>query len=237
MQLLPNLYMFRFSVGHAFLWRGADGLTLIDSGVPGSAPAVAAGIESLGLRPADVRRLLLTHHHTDHAGSAAEITTWADMAVYAHQADTPVLQGQEQGQPPLLTDWERPIWDEVHGGKPPQPAAPVVVDHRLDDGDLVDLGGEPAVAVAVPGHTAGSVSFYLPRSRVLFTGDTIARLPDGTVILGVFNVDPERAAESMKRQADLDVETACFGHGEPVTHGASAVLRAAVTQLGDRSSG
>jgi len=68
---------------------------------------------------------------------------------------------------------------------------------------------------------------YLPRHQVLFTGDTVARTPDGRVICGVFNVGRAHAAASLGRLAALDTAIACFGHGEPLTGGAAAALRAA----------
>jgi len=83
----------------------------------------------------------------------------------------------------------------------------------------------------VPGHTAGSVAFHLPDARVLFAGDTIARSPDGHVVLGVFNADPVQAVASFHRQAGLDVEIACFGHGEPLKGNAAAAIRAVTGQL------
>ncbi|MBB4742562.1 hypothetical protein BJY16_006021 [Actinoplanes octamycinicus] len=65
-----------------------------------------------------------------------------------------------------------------------------------------------------------------PQSRILFTGDTIARAPDGTVLLGVFNTDPGQAADFLRRQAELDVDIACFGHGTPPTEKTSHPLKA-----------
>jgi hypothetical protein len=50
-------------------------------------------------------------------------------------------------------------------------------------------------------------------------------------MLGVFNTDPAQAAASVHRLAALDTEIACFGHAEPITHGAAAQLRAAAQQL------
>jgi glyoxylase-like metal-dependent hydrolase (beta-lactamase superfamily II) len=66
--------------------------------------------------------------------------------------------------------------------------------------------------------------------QALFTGDAVARSPQGQVMLGVFNADPPQAAASFQRLADLDVEVACFGHGEPLTERAAAQLRAAATR-------
>jgi glyoxylase-like metal-dependent hydrolase (beta-lactamase superfamily II) len=234
-ELLPRLHMLSFPVGHAYLWQDPAGLTLIDTSLPGSAAQIAEAIEDLGFRRSDLRRLLLTHFHEDHVGSAADIAGWGDVAVYAHRADAPVIRGETTGAPPQLTDWEQVLLDQVRAQMPPHPPAlPVRVDHELVDGDLVDLGGGVhAVIVTAPGHTPGSIAIYLPEPRVLLTGDTIARSPDGQVILGVFNVDPTQAVFSFQRQAHLDAEFACFGHGDPLTENAAAHLRTAVEALSE----
>lgn len=234
-ELLPELCMLRFPIGHVYLWRDPAGLTLVDTGVAGSGPRIAEAIERLGHRPGEVRRVLLTHFHDDHVGSAADIAGWGDVSVYAHRADAPVIRGEAEGPPPVLADWEQRLLAKVSRQLPPGPPAPVHVQD-LDEADVLDLGsGVRAVCVAVPGHTPGSVAFHLPEARVLFTGDTIARGPDGTVMLGVFNVDPVLAATSFRRQARLDVDIACFGHGEPLTENAGDSLRAAAQQLTDAS--
>lgn len=63
------------------------------------------------------------------------------------------------------------------------------------------------------------------RHGVVFTGDIAAEYQD-QVILGVFNLDRDLAAASLRSLAELNVETACFGHGEPVLDGAAQRLRA-----------
>ena len=92
---------------------------------------------------------------------------------------------------------------------------------ELHDGDVLDFGSGAEI-LAVPGHTEGSIAVYLPEHRVLFTGDTIANV--GTVMLGTFNQDRARTVEPFRRLAALNVETACFGHGEPITSGAGRLL-------------
>jgi len=85
--------------------------------------------------------------------------------------------------------------------------------------------------VAAPGHTPGSIALHLPAARVLLAGDAAARGQDGSVILGVFNVDRAAAIASFRRLAALDVEVACFGHGEPAVKDAAAELRAVAQRL------
>ncbi len=228
--------MFRFPVGHAYLWRDPGGLTLIDTGLPGSADAIASGIERLGHRKREVRRVLLTHFHGDHAGSAAEVAGWGEVEVQAHRLDAPMIRGEVAGPPPVLvSDFERELFAQVGAGTDTSaPVPPVRVDHLLDDGATIDLGGGVrAVCVGAPGHTPGSVVFHLPDPGVLLAGDTIARGPGGRVMLGVFNADPPTAAATARRLAALSPSIVCFGHGEPLTEGAAAALDAVANELPD----
>jgi glyoxylase-like metal-dependent hydrolase (beta-lactamase superfamily II) len=87
-----------------------------------------------------------------------------------------------------------------------------------------------AVVVEVPGHTDGSIAIYLPTERVLFTGDNIASI-GRRPILGPFNVSRSDAIVSFGKLAKLDVETACFGHGDPIVRGAGDAMRKRAAQL------
>lgn len=226
--IVPGLFHLPFPVGHAYLWNDGGELTLIDTGIVGSGPAIAEAIRGLGLDPAGLRRVVLTHCHPDHYGAAAEIGAWAaDTSVLAHRADAPVIRGEIPMSPPVLLDWELPI---AAGLPALPPTPPARVDHELDDGDVLDFGGGARI-VAVPGHTDGSIAVHLPLHGVLLTGDAVANV-DGRTMLGVFNTDRERAISSFHRLSALeDVDTACFGHGDPLVGGAAEVLREVAAAL------
>jgi hypothetical protein len=127
-ELILGLHFLRFPVGHAYLCQDPDGLTLIDTSVP---------------------------------GYAAQIAAWGNVTVCAHHADAVFLRGQASGPTPDLADWERPIFDQITCDLPVTPPAPVRIDRELADGDELAFGGD-AVVVAAPGHTPGSIAFYLP---------------------------------------------------------------------------
>ena len=225
-ELVPGVYHLPFPVGHAYLWARDDGLTLIDSGLPGSAAGIAEAIRGLGREPAEVTTIVLTHFHDDHVGGAPEIAAWGPVTIMAGRADAPVVRGEAAGPPPILSAWEVELLQQVRAGMGEVKADPVRVDRELAGGEVLPGG---AHVLAAPGHTPGSVALYLPGPGVLFAGDAVARTSDGRVIRGVFNADPERAEATFQMLAALDVRVACFGHGDPLTEDAATLLRAAAS--------
>jgi glyoxylase-like metal-dependent hydrolase (beta-lactamase superfamily II) len=100
--LLDQLTMLLFPVGQAYLWRDADGITLVDTGMVGSAQAIERAVRTLGCAPSDVDRVVITHFHDDHAGGAAEVGSWPGVTILAHRCDAPVIRGETPGPPPDL---------------------------------------------------------------------------------------------------------------------------------------
>lgn len=227
-EVRPGLHRLEFTVGQAYLWRDDDGLTLIDAGPVGAGAEIATAVESLGHRRSDVRQVVVTHGHEDHVGGLAEVAAWG-ATVLAHPADAPVVRGEAPYAAPVLEDFERPIWEHVQAQMAEQglsQAPPARVDREIGEGDVLEFGGGARV-LSVPGHTDGSIAIHLPAHRVLFTGDAVAAGPDGTVILGVFNTDRAKAIASLRRMAELDVDVACFGHGNPSVADTTTRLAAA----------
>ena len=225
-QITEKLMQVNIGAWQAYLWLDEDSVTLIDTGAPGSAPAIAAALRRVGRRPQDLDRVVLTHFHDDHAGSARDVAAWGAVEVVAHHADADIIRGDRTGPAPNFTEWERELHQQLAADLQPAPAAPV--HSEVADDDELPFGGGAHV-LSVPGHTDGSIAIHLPRDGVLFTGDTIANV--GTVMLGTFNQDRAQTVTSFKRLAELNVETACFGHGEPIISAAAARIRATAATL------
>lgn len=83
------------------------------------------------------------------------------------------------------------------------------IDETVAEGDTLRLGGEEVRVIETPGHTAGHVSYHLPKSRVVFTADTLFALGCGRLFEGT----PATMLASLKKLAALPAETAVYcGH-------------------------
>jgi glyoxylase-like metal-dependent hydrolase (beta-lactamase superfamily II) len=220
--LRPDLRMLLGVPGQAYLLRRPSGVLLVDTGLVGGPDAALEALRGWGLDRDALTHVLLTHWHPDHTGGAAEIGAWPGVQVWAHHADAPVVRGEAEGPAAVVTDAEAALFAQVTAAGPAVPP-PARVDRELSEEVLDELGLE---VIATPGHTDGSIALLGAEAGVLFTGD-IAAEADGAVVLGPFNVDRARAAESFRRVGERagDVDTVCFGHGRPLRGAETAALR------------
>ena len=79
----------------------ADGLTLIDTGLPGSAPRLADAIRQAGHQRRTCGESPLTHFHPDHIGAAADLAAEGQVTVLAHNADAPFIRAGGAGRAPV----------------------------------------------------------------------------------------------------------------------------------------
>jgi metallo-beta-lactamase class B len=127
-----------------FLVTAPTGHVLIDGGVPGNAPLVAANIRSLGLDLRDVKWILNSHSHCDHAGGIAQLARQTGAQVIAGAADSQALARGGLGDP-------------QYGDALPFP--PVTVTRTVADGERLQLGDLVLTAHATPGHTRGNTTW------------------------------------------------------------------------------
>ena len=202
------------------------GLTLVDTGTPGNLSRIFAQLKKAGKDPRDIRRIIVTHAHTDHSGSAAAISKELNIPVWAH-ADTARLveQGRPgeaslQVSPGLLNQLIYQLFIRRGGA-----IEAFNIARRLSDGEILPIGGPGGVKVIyTPGHGAGHLALLLQADRVLIAAD-ICTNASGLDWSTVYE-DRELGRQSILKAAAFDFDKAVFGHGRPLTSAANARLSA-----------
>jgi metallo-beta-lactamase class B len=137
-----------YSVGSAevtsFLITSPKGHVLIDGGFSETAPQIVRNIDKLGFKLEDVKVLLSSHAHFDHAGGLAELKRRTGAQVMASRADAEALARGGKGDPQF--------GDSL-------PFAPVYADRLVQDGGVVRVGPIELVAHVTPGHTQGCTTW------------------------------------------------------------------------------
>jgi glyoxylase-like metal-dependent hydrolase (beta-lactamase superfamily II) len=100
---------------------------------------------------------------------------------------------------------------------------PSVVDREIDDGTELPIAGG-LKAIHVPGHCAGQLAFLWPRRRLLFAADACSNMMGLGYSLGY--EDLALGQRALSKLVAFDFDVAVFGHGNPITTGASQKFRA-----------
>jgi glyoxylase-like metal-dependent hydrolase (beta-lactamase superfamily II) len=209
----------RFGLVNIYLVAEEDGLTVVDTGLPGSAKAIMKAAEALG---APIRRIALTHAHGDHIGSVdALAAALPDVEVLISARDARLLKKDmtlDPGEPQ----------DKLRGSYPGAKTAPT---RTFEPGERV---GSLEV-VAAPGHTPGHVAFLDTRDGTLLAGDayttingveTTARKPIGFPLAGMATWSPEVELASARALRALNPTRLAPGHGKIVDDPGAAMDRA-----------
>src|ERR1700743_482208 len=88
----PNFYQVSLAEVNVFIAKTKAGLTLIDTGPPGSKADIFQAIRNIGFDPKDIKHIIVTHAHYDHSGSLADIVKEVDATVYMHPADAELVE-------------------------------------------------------------------------------------------------------------------------------------------------
>ena len=172
LRIVGNLYYVGDNDLASYLVVTPKGDILINTAYEYSVPEIRSRIATLGFHFNDIKILLVTHAHSDHAAGEAEVKRVTGAKMYAMQEEVELLETGGK------TDY-------LFGNSGWFP--PVKVDHALKDGEKVELGGSVITAYLHPGHTKGSTSFAMEIAEggktyhVLIAN--LGNINDGTVLL------------------------------------------------------
>lgn len=163
-----------------------DGTTLIDPGAQGSFPEVEDGLRVAGFAVSDIDRVIVTHGHSDHDGSTAELVDAADARLHAHAMYAALIpfspwEVQDRFSSPLHAEMNRVVSGNsdrrsesyaARNRRYVEARKGLTVHREVDDGDSIgDLG-----VIYAPGHSPDELCLTL--DGVVFTGDHV--LPEIT---------------------------------------------------------
>jgi glyoxylase-like metal-dependent hydrolase (beta-lactamase superfamily II) len=217
---MPVNRVSRFGFVNAYLVEEEDGVTVIDTMIPGSTKAILGAAAKLG-KP--VTTILLTHAHGDHVGSVDALhAAVPEAALVISERDSRYLDKVMTLDPGEPQDKLRDGWPSTET----KPTRTVTPGERVGSLEVI----------ASPGHTPGHVSFLDPRDRTLYTGDAYSTLGGVAtaakghlwfpLVMGATWHKPT-AVESAKALRALDPARLAPGHGK-VVESPGAAMDAAI---------
>ena len=168
-RIAGNVYYVGASDITSFLITTPAGHILLDGGFVETAPRIEANVKTLGFKLADVKILLSSHAHFDHAGGLAELKRATGAKFAASEKEAPLLARGGKG-------------DFLFGDKATFP--PIQADRILHDGDTVVLGGTTLTAHLTPGHTMGNTTWTMKAKEGNKTYDVVFA-PSMSILDGV----------------------------------------------------
>ncbi len=197
----------RLGAFNCYMVSEPDGLTLIDTNLPGSSKMILATAQNHG---AKIRRILLTHAHGDHAGSLETLKTLIpEVEIMLSSREAPFLAGNHQLKP----------------SEPQNKAGGNFITTQLQPNHLLEAGERigSLEVIATPGHTPGHIAFLDTRDGTIIAGDAMGTI-SRTWVTGEFiplfpfpafaTWHKPTALESAKHLHGLRPTRLAVGHGK-----------------------
>lgn len=192
----------------------SEDLTLVDAGLIGKGKNKIDAIKKAGIKPEDIKRVIMTHTHLDHIGCLDYILKeipHAELWIHINEA-MPLEKGDERTVYGM--EMFRTMCQTQFGIK--EGAFTFKVDRKLKGGETIEIGSMPWEILHVPGHSPGGIALYNPMQHILISGDVIY----ADYAIGRFDLFGANAAQlkdSLYRLAELKVKTLLPGHNQIVT--------------------
>jgi hydroxyacylglutathione hydrolase len=210
-----------FRMVNAHIIKTEDGCIVVDAGIPGSERKIGKVLAQNGMSYTDIKLIIVTHAHTDHAGSAARLRALSGAPIMAHQGD---LDYYTRKKPMTFCTtglagrlfFKTPV--------PHQPFEAFEPDILMSDAEVMSLKdfGVDGIVRHTGGHTPGSIAVELSSEDAL-VGDLIA---SGILIGGLaftgrairppFEDDPHHVADELERLVQAGAKRFYMGHGGPL---------------------
>jgi glyoxylase-like metal-dependent hydrolase (beta-lactamase superfamily II) len=231
MKLSPSLHRVGNDIVALYLIDTAQGVTVIDAGLPGHWKDLLAELSAMNRKLADVKGVVLTHGDGDHIGFAERLRRDYGVPVFVHQDDAARAKGgpkpKNASAPMKLGAMLRFLGYMVSKrGLRSNYLTEVVEVH---DGETLDLPGAPQI-IGLPGHSPGSIAIYVPSVDAVFVGDGLTTRSVLTGKTGPqpapFTDEPAQAIAALRAIVPTGAKWVLPGHGAPWSGGVDAAVTA-----------
>lgn len=231
MELQPHLHRIGNDIVAVYLVDTAEGVTVIDAGLPGHWHDLQVELRTMGRSLADIRGVILTHGDSDHIGFAERLRRDHGVPVYVGSGDAARAKG---GPKPANARQAIKLGAALgffaytirKNGLRATYLTEVVDVH---DGDILDLPGAPRI-IALPGHSEGSIAIHIPAVDAVFVGDALTTRHVLTGRTGPqrapFTDEPDQAVRSLRAIVPTHASWVLPGHGAPWNGGVEAAVTA-----------
>jgi hydroxyacylglutathione hydrolase len=212
---LVKIRRIRFSYASAFLLYNREAVVLVDTGQAGNEDKFLEAMSDLQKPLEDLRLIILTHTHFDHAGGARKIRALTGAPLVVHSSEAGFLQ---QGRTPFPrgTRWKGKLLIALSKVLARRLSAypPVEPDLLVEDALSLSDYGIPGEVIHTAGHTAGSLSVLLESGEAI-VGDNVFNISPKTYYPPFAN-DRAGVLQSWERYINSGVKTLLPAHGRRV---------------------
>lgn len=210
-----------------------DRPTLVEPGPESSLDTVIGALEGLGVGPADLAWIVVTHVHLDHGGGAGKLAErFPNATVVVHEQGARHLQSPDRLVASATRVYGEDNMAELWGSMRPVPPARL---RAVDEGDVIDLGGGRSLEVLyTPGHAKHLMCLVDSDTGGVFVGDAVGiTLPHSHLVRPTVpppDIDPDLIVQQLERLSARGVTSINFAHFG-IDHDVDAMLDQAIRRV------
>ena len=211
-----DIFSLKLGITSTYLIRGVKGIVMVDTGVPNKIRAFKRKLARLYIKPQDIKLIVLTHSHFDHAGSSKDIKEFTGAKIVIHESEKEYLEEGGFVMPHGVNIWGKFTWHLLFpffkNIQFPRPKADILLGS--DELTLSDLGID-GIILHTPGHTHGSLSVLLKTGEAFVGCLAHEGLPFRTRPgFPIYAEDINKVKESWKLLIEKGARSVFPGHGK-----------------------